>query len=135
MPAKEFGKTLAYTRIVIAAIGLLTSAYLAIIATFNVPAACPNIGPISCETVLSSSYAKIFGAPNGYLGIAFFLIVLSLIYLNKPEYLALFNAVGIGFVIYFVYAEYRIGSICPYCTLVHACVLALLALSVYELRG
>lgn len=135
MPIGELGKRLAYTRIAIAIIGLLASIYLAYSATFNVPVACPTGQLINCDAVLGSIYAKTSGIPNGYLGVAFFIAVLALVYFRKPEPLALLNAAGMGFVAYFLYAEYLIGSICIYCTIVHACTLALLLISVYELRG
>ncbi|MDE1855512.1 MAG: vitamin K epoxide reductase family protein [Candidatus Micrarchaeota archaeon] len=135
MATREIGRRLAYARILIALIGLVTSAYLAYTGTFNLPVACPEGQFINCAGVLGSVYAKTFGIPNGYLGVAFFLAVLALVYLKRPEYLALLNAAGMGFVAYFLYAEYLIGSICLYCTLVHLCTLALLVISVYELRG
>ena len=135
MPAKELSRRVAYSRMAIAAIGLLTSIYLALAATFSITVACPAGQFINCDAVLGSVYAKTFGIPNGYLGIGFFLLVLALIYLRKPEYLVLLNAAGAGFVAYFIYAEYLIGSICIYCTLVHVCTIALLAISIYEISG
>ncbi|MCL5239530.1 MAG: vitamin K epoxide reductase family protein [Candidatus Marsarchaeota archaeon] len=133
--SRELGKKLHYAQIALAIIGLLSSLYLSYSAAFNVQVACPTTGVINCANVLSSQYAKIFGVPNGYLGVLFFIAVLGLIYLKKQEPLALLNAVGAGFVAYFLYAEYLIGSICIYCTLVHICTICLLAISVYELRG
>ncbi len=133
--ARDLGKNLSRARIIIALIGLATSVYLALIATFGISAACPAGQIINCDAVLGSAYARTFGVPNGYLGIAFFIAALALIYLKKTEPLVLVNAVGSGFVAYFVYAEYMIGSICIYCTLVHICTLLLLAISLYELRG
>ncbi|MDE1874331.1 MAG: vitamin K epoxide reductase family protein [Candidatus Micrarchaeota archaeon] len=135
MPARKLSNRLSLARIAIVVVGLLSSVYLAYSATFNVPVACPTTQLINCDAVLGSAYANTFGVPNGYLGIAFFLAVLALIYLKKPEPLALLNAAGIAFVAYFIYAEYRIGSICLYCTLVHVCTLALLAISLYEISG
>ena len=135
MAVRELSKRIAYLRLAIAATGLLASIYLAVLAVFSLAPACPTGQLVNCENVLTSAYSKTFGIPNGFLGIGFFLVVLALVYMRKAEHLALFNAIGIGFVAYYVYAEYLIGSICIYCTLAHVCALALLIISVYELRG
>ena len=135
MHARDLGKKLWCARIALAIIGLLSSIYLSYSAAFDVQVACPTTGIIDCGAVLNSVYAKTFGIPNGYLGVLFFAAVLALIYLKRPELLAALNAIGIGFVIYFVHAEYVLGSICIYCTIVHICTVALLAISVYELGG
>ncbi len=135
MQARELGKRLSQARIALAIIGLLASIYLSYSAAFDVPVACPTVGILNCGSVLSSVYANTFGIPNGYLGVLFFLGVFVLIYLKKPAPLAALNAIGIGFVLYFIRAEYVLGSICIYCTLVHICTIALLAISIYEIGG
>jgi uncharacterized membrane protein len=135
MHARDLGKRLWYARIALAIIGLLSSVYLSYSAAFDVQVACPTAGVINCGAVLNSVYAKTFGIPNGYLGVLFFAAVLALIYLKRAEPLAVLNAIGIGFVIYFVHAEYVLGSICVYCTIVHICTAALLAISLYEISG
>lgn len=135
MQTRELSKKLAYARIAFVLIGLITSLYLAYSATFNMPVACPKGQFIDCASVLSSPYAKTFGVPNGYLGVLFFLAVLAFVYLKRAELLALLNALGMGFVIYFLYAEYMVGSICLECTLVHICTVALLLISLYEIGG
>jgi len=135
MQARTLGIGLSRARIVLAVLGLLSSVYLSYSAAFNVAVACPTMGLLNCESVLSSQYASTFGIPNGYLGVIFFAAVLLLVRMKKPAYLAALNAIGMGFVLYFVRAEYLLGSICVYCTLVHVCTAALLLISLYEIGG
>ncbi len=127
-------KRLETARIVIAVIGLLISIYLATYSSLNIPLYCSNSGVVNCERVLTSIYSTTFGIPNSYWGIAFFVAVIVLIYLKKPILLFLLSGVGVGFVVYFIYLEYTIGSICIYCTGVHIITAALFLISLVEMR-
>lgn len=116
----------------IAAIGLLISIYLTIIRYSSIlPLACPDKGVIDCANVLNSQYSVIFGVPNAVLGLVFFIVDLYVIkkYFGKEEML-LVNAIGLVFVIYYMLAEYTLGSICIFCTGVHICVITLLIISI-----
>ncbi len=126
-------KRLDTARIILAVMGLIISIYLAASADLNLPVTCPNGQVINCGKVLNSLYAQSFGIPNTYYGILFFLLVLALAYIKKQELLALLSAIGMGFVFYFLYAEYQLGAICIYCTGVHIVTLAIFAISVFEI--
>lgn len=133
MQRREPGKRLQNARLIFAVAGLLISLYLAASALFNVPVSCPNSQLINCERLLTSVYSKTFGISNTYLGVAYFVAVLVLSFAKKPILLALLTTAGMGFVAYFVYLEYQIGSICIWCTGVHVCALALFLISIYEI--
>jgi uncharacterized membrane protein len=88
-------------------------------------------GLVNCTKVTTSPQSYVFGIPVAVLGLAFYLAAVALmspwawrsrryrreIYLIRLASLV----VGIGFVLYLLYAElFIIGSICLYCTSVHA---------------
>lgn len=118
--------------LIIAGIGLAISIYLTILRyTSALPLVCPNNGIINCAHVLTSQYSTIFGVPNAVLGIVFFVAEMFVImkYFGTEEMLLL-NAIGLLFVLYYMFAEYVLSSICIFCTGVHICVLALLIISI-----
>jgi uncharacterized membrane protein len=130
----KLSKRLQYARIALCVAGLLISLYLLIVTTFSLPVACPAGSLVNCDRVLGSVYAKTFGIPNAYLGVGYFVAALLLsFYKKQPKLLALLTVAGMGFVAYFVYAEYLIGSICIWCTGAHVCALALFLISIYEI--
>jgi uncharacterized membrane protein len=110
--------------------GLGIAAYLTLAHyTTAVSLACPNTGAISCSTVTTSPESMLFGIPVAVLGLPFFvtMIVLSLpaVWRSRSMFVAPARlacaTVGIGFVIYLLYAElYEVGKICLWCTGVHA---------------
>ena len=112
-------------------IGIVVSIYLTNYAFSKSPTvACPDIGPINCENVLNSQYASILGMPNGVLGLLYFIFFIVLLYIVKNRNTTLlYNAVGIGFVIYYMNVERIVGSICIWCTTVHVCVILLFIIS------
>jgi len=92
---------------------------------------CSDSGIVNCTKVTTSPQSYVFGIPVAVLGLAFYLAALGLmspwawrsaryrreIYLIRIASLV----VGMGFVLYLIYAElFIIGSICLYCTSVHA---------------
>jgi uncharacterized membrane protein len=112
--------------------GLGVSIYLTI-AHFTESAllGCSESGIVNCTKVTTSPQSYVFGIPVAVLGLAFYLAAVGLmspwawraaryrreIYLIRIASLV----VGMGFVLYLVYAElFIIGSICLYCTSVHA---------------
>ena len=116
----------------IAVIGLLISIYLTILRFSSLlPLECPDKGIIDCANVLNSQYSTILGIPNVLLGMAFFVVDIFVImkYFGKEEML-LVNGIGMAFVLYFILAEYVLGSICIFCTGVHLCIIALLIISI-----
>jgi uncharacterized membrane protein len=121
--------------------GLGVSIYLTI-AHFTQSAllGCSESGLVNCTKVTTSPQSYVFGIPVAVLGLAFYLAVVALmspwawrsawreIHLIRIASLV----VGIGFVLYLVYAElFIIGSICLYCTSVHAITFVLFLLTVF----
>ena len=102
--------------------GLLSSAYLAYHAAFPQSLLyCPTAGPLDCNQVTSSPYSVLFGVSVAYLGLVWFVVMLSLIALRRTGSLFTLWALGIVFVAYLVGAEiFLIHSVCVYCTVAHA---------------
>jgi uncharacterized membrane protein len=120
--------------------GLGVASYLTLVHfDTSVSLVCPATGGIvNCEKVTTSPESVIFGIPVAVLGLAFFAGMLPL---NLPaawrSELPLFAwarlagvVVGVCFVAYLVYAElHLIGSICLWCTSVHAITVLLFVLT------
>ncbi|MGA1974958.1 MAG: vitamin K epoxide reductase family protein [Conexivisphaerales archaeon] len=122
------------TALLVAVPGLLSSIYLSYHAAF--PQAllyCPTIGPFDCNEVTTSPYSMLFGVSVAYLGLAWFIVVVALVALNRTELLLPLWVLGAAFVAYLVGAEvFLVHSVCAYCTIAHASAL-LLGLPIYEL--
>jgi uncharacterized membrane protein len=124
---------------VLAIAGLGVSVYLTIAHyTTAVALACPNTGAINCEKVTTSPESNVFGIPVAVLGLAFYLFLVAIMtpwaWRSGRREVALARllslVVGIGFVLYLVYAEvFEIGNICLWCTSVHVITLILFALT------
>jgi uncharacterized membrane protein len=75
----------------IALLGVLDTAYLTLIefGVFKEVAGCPTSGPINCQAVLESSYAKLFGIPISLFGLLAYLAIAVLAWvpqlLKSPE--------------------------------------------------
>lgn len=120
--------------IILSIIGLVISLYLTLYHyDSQIPLECPTRGIINCESVLNSSYAYLLGLPLALYGLAFFVLEFVVIWLENKEIMALYNAMGIGFVFYFIYSEALIGSICIYCTFVHVIVVILFIFGIYDI--
>ena len=115
----------------IAAFGLLVSIYLTIARFTNATVACPDNSVINCSNVLNSQYSTILGIPNAVLGIMFFVLDIWAVmkYFGKDQMIIL-NAIGFAFVLYYVFTEYLLKSVCIYCTSVHVSVILLLMISI-----
>ncbi|MDE1846959.1 MAG: vitamin K epoxide reductase family protein [Candidatus Micrarchaeota archaeon] len=117
----------------LAAIGLIISAYLTVYHYFGLPLSCPATQVIDCGIVLSSKFATIpFGIPVSVLGVVWCAIFLYLLTFKDKEYKLYWNVVGFFSLFYFWFAEYSLGKICLYCTAVHAIVVALLLLVIWQ---
>lgn len=108
----------------------------------SVSLACPDTGEVNCVKVTTSTQAMVFGIfPVAVLGLAFYVFMAAINSpfgwrMRRPEvkWLRLGSViVGMGFVIYLVYAEViQIGNICLWCTSVHVATFLIFALLVYE---
>jgi uncharacterized membrane protein len=126
---------------VLAIAGLGVSIYLTIAHFTDKPlAGCAENGLVNCTKVTTSPQSYVFGIPVAVLGLAFFLAAVALMspwaWQWARREVALIRiasvAVGMGFVLYLLYAElFIIGSICLYCTSVHAITFLLFVLTVF----
>ncbi len=115
--------------VILLGIGAIVSAYL--IYAHYVPSAliCPNTGIISCETVLTSSYSVVFGVPLAVYSLGWFVLALLFIQYRKLKPAAgIWMLIGIGGIIYSVFAMYMIGKICIFCSTLDAIIAISLAM-------
>jgi uncharacterized membrane protein len=123
-------------------IGLGISIYLTIDHLTGAVPICSSKGIINCANVTTSAESKVFGIfPVSELGLAFYAFM---VVVNSPwgwrlkhpavRWLRLASViVGIGFVLYLVYAElFQIGNICLWCTGVHIVTFFLFVLVVFD---
>ncbi|MCV7108848.1 MULTISPECIES: vitamin K epoxide reductase family protein [Mycolicibacterium] len=97
-----------------------------------------NLNPVlSCGSVMDTPQAGFFGFPNPLIGVISFTVVivtgvLAVAKVRLPQWywvgMALGTALGAVFVHYLIFQSlYRIGALCPYCMVVWAVVIPLLA--------
>jgi uncharacterized membrane protein len=101
---------------------------------------CPTgTGTFNCTAVITSSQSMVFGViPVAVLGLVFYVFVVAImspwawrIQRREVGWLRLAAmVVGMGFVVYLIYAELQIGSICEYCTGVHIITFLLFCITV-----
>jgi uncharacterized membrane protein len=128
--------------VVLAAIGLLDALYLSYVKLANQTASCRLIG--DCEAVNNSRFAEIGGVPIAVLGAAGFLLILVLLYLDRPGAghpdavrFAFFGVTLAGtlYSIYLTYLEiFVLQAICPFCVLSAVVMVGLFVLSIVRLR-
>jgi uncharacterized membrane protein len=126
---------------VLALAGLGVSIYLTIAHfTESALAGCSESGLVNCTKVTTSPQSYVFGIPVAVLGLAFFVFAVVIMSpwawraSRREIHLARIASlvVGIGFVLYLVYAElFTIGSICLYCTSVHVITFLLFVLTAF----
>ena len=127
--------------LVLALAGLGVSIYLTIAHfTESTLAGCSESGLVNCTKVTTSPESYVFGIPVAVLGLAFFVFAVAIMSpwawqsARREIHLARIASmvVGIGFVLYLIYAElFIIGSICLYCTSVHAITFVLFVLTAF----
>jgi uncharacterized membrane protein len=134
---------LRWSTLILSVLGLGVSIYLTVEHyTTNTLAGCSESGAVNCTKVTTSAQSLVFGIfPVAVLGLAFFVFMVAA---NSPwawrwklpafRWLRLASVVvGIGFVLYLVYAElFQIQAICLYCTSVHVITFLLFALIVFD---
>jgi uncharacterized membrane protein len=151
-PAAEPGPPawMRWATFALAILGLGVSVYLTYAHyTESVLAGCSeSAGLVNCGKVTTSPQSVVFGIPVAVLGLAFYLFAVAIMspyaWRSGRREIALARVlslvVGIGFVLYLVYAElFQIGSICLYCTSVHVItfilfVLTMLSAAVWGLK-
>ncbi len=125
----------------VAIAGLGVSIYLTIAHfTESALAGCSESGVVNCTKVTTSPQSYVFGIPVAVLGLVFFVFAVAIMSpwawqaaRREIHILRLASVVvGIGFVLYLIYAElFIIGSICLYCTSVHALTFIIFALTAF----
>ncbi|MDP3698248.1 MAG: vitamin K epoxide reductase family protein, partial [Nanoarchaeota archaeon] len=96
---------------------------------------CDITASVSCTVVNSGIYYTIVGIQVAVYGVAWFLIsgVLSWNSFknrNVIPKLVGWNVAGLLFVFYFIYIEFLLSTICPFCTVVHVIIVISLVLSI-----
>jgi uncharacterized membrane protein len=133
---------LVWAMIASALVGLMDSAYLTYL-SFSPPTSCPigEFSIFSCNEVIYSQYAHVYGISVALLGLGWFVIALGLILIawrnvrliRGVVVWSLLGAVGVAG---FVYTEiFLLGSICPLCTIAHVAGLAILVFSIACMRA
>jgi len=138
------GRLAHYSAIIVAAIGWYIAAYFTLV-YYGLVAANSNLMPNvcrlderTCQTVLTTKYARVFGVPNSLLGVLYYSIVivsLSFGLANGPLGWALIAVawftVALGcFLIYTLFFIIRIP--CPLCLVGHAINLSLALLLTFD---
>jgi uncharacterized membrane protein len=115
---------------VLAILGFLISVFL----TYNFYSSldsgshdfCNTTGIGSCSKVTQSVFSTLFGIPVAFLGALWFFILFvlnSFTSINKSRksslYSFVWSVVGLIFVLYLIYAEIVLNTICLWCTVVH----------------
>ena len=136
-PSRDLPRWLVVGSLVLAAAGVLVAGYLTIEHyTASTTLACPDTGVINCQKVTSSAQSKVLSIPVALLGLLYFVAMLvasvpAAWRRTEPavRYGRLaFAVVGVGFVVYLVYAElFVLDAICLWCTAVHVLTVALFA--------
>jgi uncharacterized membrane protein len=126
---------------ILAMVGLGVSIYLTIAHfTESKLLGCSENGLVNCTKVTTSPQSYVFGIPVAVLGLVFFVAAVALMspwaWQWARREVALIRlasvVVGMGFVLYLLYAElFIIGSICLYCTSVHAITFLLFVLTIF----
>lgn len=118
---------------ILAGIGLIDSIYLSWEKIFHIEVFCGGSG--DCQTVANSPYSEVAGIPIAFLGVAVYVVIMVLLYLegrdsfwqqNSPLIIFGITLAGTLYSIYLTYLEVAvIYAICPYCV-ISAVVMALL---------
>jgi uncharacterized membrane protein len=120
---------------ILALFGMAVAGYLAYIETQAVAAICGPVG--DCNTVQTSSYAKLFGIPIGVIGVVAYAAMLAVWVWGRardhglPRWLLLaMTAFGVASSIYLTYLEiFVIRAVCMWCLTSAAIMTALLLVS------
>jgi uncharacterized membrane protein len=135
-----------YLAIALAAVGFYIAAYFTLVyygivsaSTKLMPSVC-QLEEHSCQTVLGTSYARVFGVPNSLLGVLYYLTVIVLLitgsagaFIAAATIAVAWFTVALGF--YLIYSLFFVIKIpCPLCLTGHAINLTLALLLTAILR-
>jgi uncharacterized membrane protein len=115
--------------------GAAIAAYLSYTRISDVSLICPTSG---CATVQHSSYAKLGGIPNAYLGVLAYLAMFVTAVSQRPQLVRAGAVVALGAVAYALYLLVVqlvvIDAVCTWCMASDAIVLMVAAAAVLRLR-
>lgn len=127
--------------IVLAALGVLVSAYMTVYKLTDNQTMC--LGNGGCSVVNTSAYSEVYGIPVALVGFAGYLVILAVLAIRIPWQIMRQNAVlivfglclaGFLFTAYLIYVEIvLIRALCPFCVASQVIMTALFALSVVRL--
>jgi len=124
--------------VVLTIVGLGISIYLSYEhATGSTSLACSDTGRINCLKVTTSSYSRLAGIPVAYLGLAYFVVGLVVMFPALWRRGGIFTLARLGYtiaglimVIYLVCVElFELHTICLWCTGVHIVTFLLFAVT------
>lgn len=105
---------------------------------------CDISDTINCSIVNKSKFAEIFGIPVAEIGMAWFLIMGYLLHaghkkrtiLKKPATVWAYHwsIMGVLSIGYFVWAEWYLGALCIYCTIVHIILITIFLMLLFNRR-
>ncbi len=111
--------------LVLLALGLAISVYLVYV-SFNESALfCPSSSSslVNCETVLTSSFSRVFGVPLSFYAFGWFAIAI-VIAARFRKSLRVWSALGMAGLAYSIASMAEIGKICIYCSSLDVILLA-----------
>lgn len=131
--------------VLLTATGLLASGYLSYTYLTSSTLYCAGIG--NCEVVHASAYAKIFGVPIAYAGLASYVALAALLVARsslddaRSRYLAILGVqavaiAGTVFSAYLTYVEFFvINAICPWCVVSAIAITGVAIVAYLEVRA
>ncbi|MAF34590.1 hypothetical protein CMO91_01965 [Candidatus Woesearchaeota archaeon] len=117
---------------IIASVGLALSLYAFYVEgkTTKKPAVCDISSKVSCSKVLTSPYSKTFGVKNSVLGVAFYIVVLVMVYsqnLLYVRYLAWIAVLGSAYLAWVMHT--KVKHYCVVCVAIYLANILLLYFS------
>jgi uncharacterized membrane protein len=129
--------------LILSAVGLADSAYLAFLKLTEQIVACGDVG--DCQAVNNSPYAVVGGVPVALLGTAGYLLILAAVWIDRPGSAwaeagrtAFFGLtlIGVLYSLYLTYIElFVLRAVCPFCVLSAVVMGVLFVLSIARLRA
>lgn len=126
--------------------GIAISAYLTVVHYSALQLVCTTSGVVSCERVLSSSYAVIAGSglPTSAAGMIWFSVSAGLAAMQLTgrrssaivRWHLLWSTIGLATVIYLVFVEIvQLGAICIWCSAAHALVVVTFLIALTRMQA
>lgn len=109
---------------------LVDAIYLSIEHFFHGILSCSASGLINCQLVLTSRFSTIFGIPIAFMALTWSILLFAVVYLglkNKAIVYALLTVGALG-VIYSITAQWSLGHICEYCTVLDVLIAIIIAI-------